>query len=108
MFSYAFRRLIVRLPGRAMSSLGDRPNPSRETGVVKRFSKGKGFGFIQRGTDRGDVFVHFQSILGHGFKTLEVMKGIEIVLCRRLARLGGTTGGISSRRRSERPGSTSK
>lgn len=45
---------------------------NRETGIVKRFSKEKGFGFIRRDTNGNDVFVHFQSISGTGFKTLEV------------------------------------
>jgi hypothetical protein len=47
-------------------------NGVKETGVVKRFSKEKGFGFIRRDTNGNDIFVHFQSILGTGFKTLEV------------------------------------
>ncbi|MDO9288093.1 MAG: cold shock domain-containing protein [Thermodesulfovibrionales bacterium] len=38
-------------------------------GAVKWFNESKGFGFIT--TDEGsDVFVHFSSISGDGFKTL--------------------------------------
>ena len=39
------------------------------SGKVKWFDNKKGFGFIQHETD-GDVFVHFSSIQGGGFKTL--------------------------------------
>ncbi len=45
---------------------------NQDTGIVKRFSKDKGFGFIKRDSNGNDIFVHFQSILGSGFKTLEV------------------------------------
>ncbi len=40
-----------------------------EEGTVKWFNGAKGFGFIQR-TGGEDVFVHFKSIVGTGYKTL--------------------------------------
>ncbi len=42
----------------------------KETGTVKWFNAGKGFGFIQR--DNGeDIFVHYSSIEGNGYRSLE-------------------------------------
>jgi CspA family cold shock protein len=40
-----------------------------ENGRVKWFNEKKGFGFIERDGDK-DLFVHFRSIVGEGFKTL--------------------------------------
>jgi CspA family cold shock protein len=49
---------------------------NRETGTVKWFNKSKGYGFIQR--EQGeDVFVHFRSIRGDGFKTLAEGQKVE-------------------------------
>ncbi len=43
----------------------------KEQGTVKWFNSEKGYGFIERENGAGDVFVHFSSIQGDGFKTLE-------------------------------------
>jgi CspA family cold shock protein len=40
-----------------------------QTGTVKWFNESKGFGFIQR-ENGSDLFVHFRSIVGQGFKSL--------------------------------------
>ena len=49
----------------------------RETGTVKWFNAEKGYGFISREDGRGDVFVHWKSIEGEGFKTLEDGERVE-------------------------------
>jgi cold shock CspA family protein len=67
MFLSLFKHLIIRQ--QRFSRLS---STNRDTGIVKRFSKDKGFGFVKRDSNGNDIFVHFQSILGSGFKTLEV------------------------------------
>ena len=48
----------------------------RVTGTVKWFNDSKGFGFITReGGD--DVFVHFRSIAGDGYRSLREGEQVE-------------------------------
>ena len=48
----------------------------RKTGSVKWFNSSKGYGFIQQ-KDGEDVFVHFNSIISDGFKTLDENDKVE-------------------------------
>jgi len=51
----------------------------RETGVVKWFDNAKGYGFIQR--EQGDdVFVHFRSIQGDGYRSLDDGQRVEFTV----------------------------
>ncbi|HOI29054.1 MAG TPA: cold-shock protein [Melioribacteraceae bacterium] len=51
----------------------------RKQGSVKWFNSTKGFGFIsQEGGD--DVFVHYQSIIGEGYKSLNENDKVEFTV----------------------------
>ena len=47
-----------------------------QTGTVKWFDSGKGYGFIERETGK-DLFVHFRSIVGEGHRSLEDGQQVE-------------------------------
>jgi CspA family cold shock protein len=51
----------------------------RSTGTVKWFNNAKGFGFISSETG-GDVFVHFRSITGEGYRSLNEGDRVEFSL----------------------------
>ena len=51
----------------------------RQSGTVKWFNDAKGFGFIER-EDGDDVFVHFRSIRGEGYRTLKQGARVEFDL----------------------------
>jgi len=51
----------------------------RETGKVKWFNDARGYGFIER-PDGGDVFVHFSSVRGTGFKKLAEGQRVDYVV----------------------------
>ncbi len=51
----------------------------RMTGTVKWFNDDKGFGFIEREGGE-DVFVHFSSIRGEGYKSLQDGQQVEFTL----------------------------
>ncbi len=51
-----------------------------ERGIVKWFNASKGFGFIEREGEKGDIFVHFQDIDMDGYKTLEKGEKVEFMV----------------------------
>ena len=51
----------------------------RIQGTVKWFNSSKGYGFISQ-ENGDDVFVHFQSIIGDGYKTLNENDKVEFVV----------------------------
>jgi CspA family cold shock protein len=53
----------------------------REKGTVKWFNNSKGYGFITRENGE-DVFVHFQSIQGDGYKSLDEGQKVEFTVAR--------------------------
>ncbi|MEM1189619.1 MAG: cold-shock protein [Pseudomonadota bacterium] len=52
----------------------------RVVGTVKWFNNAKGFGFITSENYEGDVFVHFRSIQGEGYRTLNEGQAVEFTL----------------------------
>ena len=48
----------------------------KEQGTVKWFNGSKGYGFIER-EEGEDVFVHFNAIVGEGYKNLEEGQRVE-------------------------------
>ncbi len=51
----------------------------RQTGTVKWFNEAKGFGFITQPSGP-DLFVHFRSIEGTGFRTLAEGQEVSFVV----------------------------
>lgn len=51
----------------------------RTKGTVKWFNAGKGYGFIER-EDGEDVFVHYSSIVGEGYRSLEEGQQVEFTV----------------------------
>ena len=54
-------------------------DPNRETGTVKWFDSNKGYGFITRSMGE-DIFVHFRSIKGNGYRSLYEGQTVEFVV----------------------------
>lgn len=50
---------------------------SKKTGTVKWFNDAKGYGFITPDDGGKDLFVHYSSISGDGFRTLAEGQKVE-------------------------------
>jgi CspA family cold shock protein len=55
------------------------PVADREVGIVKWFNGTKGYGFITR-ENGDDIFVHFSSIRGEGYRSLDDGQRVEFVV----------------------------
>ncbi len=54
-------------------------DPNRESGTVKWFDSSKGYGFITRSMGE-DIFVHFRSIKGSGYRSLYEGQSVEFLV----------------------------
>ncbi len=52
----------------------------RTNGTVKWFNNARGYGFITRGEDSADVFVHYRNIRGDGFRSLNQGQTVEFAI----------------------------
>ncbi len=52
----------------------------RTNGTVKWFNNARGYGFITRGEDSADVFVHYRNIRGDGFRSLNEGQTVEFAI----------------------------
>ncbi len=52
---------------------------NKDIGTVKWFNDSKGFGFIER-ENGDDVFVHYRSIKGEGFRSLKQGSRVEFTV----------------------------
>ena len=53
---------------------------ARVTGTVQWFSRVKGYGFIRPDGQEEDVFVHYSSIVGEGYRNLRLGQRVEFVM----------------------------
>lgn len=52
----------------------------REIGTVKWFNNARGYGFITRGENSDDIFVHYRNIRGEGYRSLAEGQKVEFML----------------------------
>ena len=71
----------ARKAAKAASKKADKTksDPNRESGTVKWFDSNKGYGFITRSMGE-DIFVHFRSIKGNGYRSLYEGQSVEFLV----------------------------
>lgn len=52
----------------------------RASGTVKWFNNARGYGFITRGEESDDIFVHYRSIRGEGYRSLAEGQEVDFEL----------------------------
>ncbi len=53
---------------------------AKEKGTVKWYNEQRAYGFMERDSGEGDVFVHRSDILGEGFKSLSEGHRVEFTV----------------------------
>ena len=53
---------------------------TRASGTVQWFSRVKGYGFIRPDDEEEDVFVHYSSIVGEGYRNLRRGQKVEFTM----------------------------
>lgn len=53
---------------------------ARQLGTVKWFNNVRGYGFITRGENTDDIFVHYRNIRGEGYRSLTEGQQVEFEL----------------------------
>jgi CspA family cold shock protein len=73
-FCFTFGKLIN--PG-CVPTVTPTAEVTMQSGTVKWFNDAKGFGFITPADGSADVFVHFSTVQGDGFKSLQEGQQVE-------------------------------
>ena len=77
---FSDRKAVKAASKKASQSAGKASSdPNRETGTVKWFDSNKGYGFITRSMGE-DIFVHFRSIKGNGYRSLHEGQAVEFLV----------------------------
>jgi len=62
--------------------VGEGGMSDRIQGKVKWFNASKGYGFLERPDGESDIFVHYSSIQGEGFRSLAEGEPVEFAIAK--------------------------